>query len=170
MYLLLLWIDFKGIWKDLKLNSFVLIFRTLCTMCQFKQSFNKFTLRGLCLDSKHDTVFFLERTPGAMPYFKGISSSIIRWNTTRNTWILNHLRYTAPAYLADDPVVRVFIKLVPVGFWLLIICSNWHFNCSNISELIETTSNNSFLLFWPFTVQINFSSNLTSYPNFQPSA
>ena len=139
-------------------------------MCQFRQSFNKFTLRGLCLDSKHDTVFFLERTPGAMPYFKGISSSIIRWNTTRNTWILNHLRYTAPAYLADDPVVRVFIKLVPVGFWLLIICSNWHFNCSNISELIETTSNNSFLLFWPFTVQINFSSNLTSYPNFQPSA
>ena len=88
---------------------FLIFFRSLCTMCQFRQSFNKFTLRGLCLDSKHDTVYFLERTPGAMPYFKGLSSSIIRWNVTRNTWILNHLRYTAPAYLAEDPVVRVVI-------------------------------------------------------------
>ena len=76
-------------------------------MCQFRQSYNRFTLRGLCLDSKHDTVFFLERTLGAMPYFKGISSSIIRWNITRNTWVLNHLRYTAPAYLAEDSLVRI---------------------------------------------------------------
>ena len=90
------------------LHSTLVLFRTLCTMCQFRQSYNRFTLRGLCLDSKHDTVFFLERTLGAMPYFKGISSSIIRWNITRNTWVLNHLRYTAPAYLADDPVVSVF--------------------------------------------------------------
>ena len=74
-------------------------------MCQFKQSFNKYTLRGLCLDSKHDTVYFLERTPGAMPYFKGLSSSVIRWNATINKWVLNHLRYTAPAYLDEDPVV-----------------------------------------------------------------
>ena len=76
-------------------------------MCQFKQSFNRYTLRGLCLDSKHDTVYFLERTPGAMPYFKGLSSSVIRWNATRNTWVLNHLRYTAPAYLLDDTVVII---------------------------------------------------------------
>jgi hypothetical protein len=122
----------------------MIIYRTLCTMCQFKQSFNRFTLRGLCLDSKHDTIFFLERTPGAMPYFKGISSSIIRWNTTKNTWVLNHLRYTAPAYLTDDSVVR-FKKKNLVGFYIPIIGSNWHFNCSNLSELIETTSNSSFL-------------------------
>ena len=81
------------------------IFRTLCTMCQFKQSFNKYTLRGLCLDSKHDTVYFLERTPEAMPYFKGLSSSVIRWNATTNQWVLNHLRYKAPAFLDEDPVV-----------------------------------------------------------------
>ena len=74
-------------------------------MCQFKQSFNRYTLRGLCLDSRHDTVYFLERTPGAMPFFKGLSSSVIRWNQTLSTWVLNHLRYTAPAYLDEDPVV-----------------------------------------------------------------
>ena len=79
--------------------------RSLCTMCQFKQSFNRYTLRGLCLDSRHDTVYFLERTPGAMPFFKGLSSSVIRWNQTLSTWVLNHLRYTAPAYLDEDPVV-----------------------------------------------------------------
>ena len=83
-------------------------------MCQFKQSFNRYTLRGLCLDSRHDTVYFLERTPGAMPFFKGLSSSVIRWNTTLETWVLNHLRYTAPAYLDEDPVV-INLGYPPIG-------------------------------------------------------
>ena len=64
-------------------------------------------MRGLCLDSKHDTVyFFQEGIPGEMPYFKGISSSVITWNSTRNNWVLNHLRYTAPAYLEEESLVR----------------------------------------------------------------
>ena len=101
-----IWLDYLATTPLRHVPDIIIQFsRSLCTMCQFKQSFNRYTLRGLCLDSRHDTVYFLERTPGAMPFFKGLSSSVIRWNTTLETWVLNHLRYTAPAYLDEDPVV-----------------------------------------------------------------
>ena len=103
-----IWLDYLATTPLRHVPDIIIQFsRSLCTMCQFKQSFNRYTLRGLCLDSRHDTVYFLERTPGAMPFFKGLSSSVIRWNTTLETWVLNHLRYTAPAYLDEDPVVII---------------------------------------------------------------
>ena len=103
-----IWLDYLATTPLRHVPDIIIQFsRSLCTMCQFKQSFNRYTLRGLCLDSRHDTVYFLERTPGAMPFFKGLSSSVIRWNQTLNTWVLNHLRYTAPAYLDEDPVVII---------------------------------------------------------------
>ena len=103
-----IWLDYLATTPLRHVPDIIILFsRSLCTMCQFKQSFNRYTLRGLCLDSRHDTVYFLERTPGAMPFFKGLSSSVIRWNQTLNTWVLNHLRYTAPAYLDEDPVVII---------------------------------------------------------------
>lgn len=81
--------------------------RTLCTMCQFLSSYNRFSLRGLCSDSKHDSIFFLERNPGQMPYFKGLSSSVISWDTERQSWTLKHLRYATPGYLAEDAIVSL---------------------------------------------------------------
>ncbi len=79
--------------------------RTLCTMCQFRSSSNRFQLRGLCADSKHDTIYYFERVPGQMPMFKGLSSSLIQWNESRRVWTLVHLRYDTPGYLTEDPVV-----------------------------------------------------------------
>ena len=79
--------------------------RTLCTMCQFPKSYNIYSLRGLCAESKHDSVYFLERTAGQMPFFKGLSSSVIRWNQELQTWKLTHLRYNSTGMLAEDAVV-----------------------------------------------------------------
>ena len=85
-------------------------------MCQMNSKM-KYSLRGLCAESEHDRVFFLEKAKkGRMPYFKGLSSSIITYNEDRKTWILKHLRYKLEGYLAENSV-----DTVPIGrkVWIL---------------------------------------------------
>ena len=53
--------------------------RRVCTLCEFYTKKTKFTLRGLCNDSRHDRVFTLERLGTGKPFFKGLSTSIIKW-------------------------------------------------------------------------------------------
>ena len=98
--------------KFTKLNvnklSRIFDFRRLCAVCQMNSKI-KYFLRGLCHESKHDRVFFLEKSKdenkGQMPYFKGLSSSIMSYDEENRTWILKHLRYKdVIGYLADDSV------------------------------------------------------------------
>ena len=55
------------------------VFRRVCTVCEFYTKKTKFTLRGLCRDSRHDRKFTLETNGVAKPFFKGLSTSIIKW-------------------------------------------------------------------------------------------
>ena len=91
-------------------------FRRLCSVCQMNSQV-KYSLRGLCQESKHDRVFFFEKSDenGSMPYFKGISSSILTYN--QSNWILTHLRYKSHGYLAND-------SILPIGrhSWVLDDC------------------------------------------------
>ena len=52
----------------------------VCTICNFPVSKMKYSLRGLCQESRQDRNFSLEtRKEPDKPYFKGISSTIIQW-------------------------------------------------------------------------------------------
>ena len=65
----------------------------------------------------------------------------------------------------------LLLELVPVGFYIPIICSKQHFNCSN---LIETSSILFQKFFWPFTIRkkmfyrsVNLKTKLSSHNFFQ---
>ncbi len=53
--------------------------RRVCTICEFDMEKVRFTLRGLCNDSRQDREFTLEKDDINKPYFKGLSSSVIKW-------------------------------------------------------------------------------------------
>ena len=60
-------------------------YRRVCTICEFGQNKQFYSLRGLCSDSRHDRVFTWERTETGKPFLKGLSFSTI-------TWVLPYLR------------------------------------------------------------------------------
>lgn len=76
--------------------------RRVCTLCEFNTKKTKFTLRGLCNNSRHDRVFTLEVDGTNKPIFKGLSTSIIKWIPEKSEWFLDHLRYNTKGYLSDD--------------------------------------------------------------------
>lgn len=84
--------------------------RRVCTTCEFHSKKSKFTLRGLCDNSRHDRVFTLESDGVKKPFFKGLSTSIIKWNETASHWHLDHLRYAAEGFLPDET-----LKEYPIG-------------------------------------------------------
>ena len=57
----------------------IFVFRRVCTVCEFNTKKTKFTLRGLCHDSRHDRIYVLEKDGQNKPFFKGLSTSIIKW-------------------------------------------------------------------------------------------
>ena len=75
-----------------------------------------FSLRGLCQDSRHDRVYVLEKDGQQKPFFKGLSTTIIRWNNTKLYWHLDHLRYKTQGFFFDETK-----KEYPIGRkqWLL---------------------------------------------------
>ena len=79
------------LWSNKFLCSYV--FRRVCTVCEFYTKKTKFTLRGLCRDSRHDRKFTLETNGVEKPFFKGLSTSIIKWvSFWRFLAILAHFR------------------------------------------------------------------------------
>ena len=48
-------------------------------MCEFNTKKTTFSLRGLCHDSRHDRIYVLEKDGQNKPFFKGLSTSIIKW-------------------------------------------------------------------------------------------
>ena len=80
--------------------------RRVCTLCEFNTKKTKFSLRGLCSDSRHDRTFVLEKNGTSKPYFKGLSTSIVKWNDNRSSWHLDHLRYNAEGFLFDETRVE----------------------------------------------------------------
>ena len=55
-------------------------------------------------------------------------------------------------------------------FYIPIIFSNWHFDCSNVFDCLETSRNKLKRMFWPFTVRIKCSIYLQNFANSWPSA
>ena len=90
--------------------------RRVCTVCEFDTKKTKFSLRGLCQDSRHDRVYILEKDGQLKPFFKGLSTTIIRWNSTKLHWHLDHLRYKTQGFFYDETK-----KEYPIGRrqWLL---------------------------------------------------
>ena len=67
--------------RSLKTNIFIskYFYRRVCTICEFGQNRQFYSLRGLCTDSRHDRKFTWERTPTSKPFLKGLSFSTITW-------------------------------------------------------------------------------------------
>ena len=53
--------------------------RRVCTICEFGQQRQFYSLRGLCSESRHDRQFTWERTTTTKPFLKGLSFSTITW-------------------------------------------------------------------------------------------
>merc|ERR1711971_230328 len=90
--------------------------RRVCTVCEFYTKKTLFTLRGLCENSRHDRSFTFETNGIEKPIFKGLSTSLIIWNSNKSQWHLDHLRYSAEGFLNDETR-----KEYPIGrkTWLL---------------------------------------------------
>ena len=56
-----------------------ILLRRVCTVCEFNTKKTTFSLRGLCHDSRHDRIYVLEKDGQNKPFFKGLSTSIIKW-------------------------------------------------------------------------------------------
>ena len=52
-------------------------------MCEFNTKKTMFSLRGLCSESRHDRRFILEANELKKPFFKGLSTSIIVWVSSK---------------------------------------------------------------------------------------
>ena len=59
------------------------ILRRVCTLCEFNTKKTMFSLRGLCSESRHDRRFILEANELKKPFFKGLSTSIIVWVSSK---------------------------------------------------------------------------------------
>ena len=108
------------------MESLFLFYRRVCTLCEFNTKKTKFSLRGLCQDSRHDRTYILEKDGKDKPFFKGLSTSIIQWvqkifqfsiayqyiillllqNSNKSSWHLDHLRYNTEGFLNDETKVE----------------------------------------------------------------
>ena len=92
---------------------------------------------------------------------------------THERFINRHLKFKTFSSILTDLFGTTFFLTFPACFSIPIIFSNLNFNClrslRNLQEQVKKASCYQ-KLFWPFTIWINYSSNLKIFANSWPSA
>ena len=103
------------------------------------------------------------------------SENRFSWFLREKSLFLAHPNYP-PLRKNNCWIHNIWLKVCLFNLFLYpIIFFNWHFNCSNVLDLIETSSTKFKSipfqkLFWLFTVWINGSSHLKLFSNSRPLA
>jgi len=139
--------------------------------------FSALLLRFMC-PNYSVLIFFLSSTVWKKS-FKCLNNWVKLENITSiHAWtckLFSHTRKTFSHFNSENVTNKVHFLTFPACFSVPIFFSNSSFNCSNSSSLrnLQEQVKKVFCyqkLFWPFTVWINFSSDLKNFANSRPSA